>query len=238
MNPPLTLYCNCFQSNLNRYSQANQKNLLCGAADLDTATKNRLVLNNFYFDDTGNNISSMNRWLGDLTGLYWVWKNTKDEFVGTNQYRRYYDDTELSNLIYDDKTLYASLPIQFNNQSAHDQMIMAHGPAGINLLLTAAASNFISIKPYMIEDLKKINYLSPCNMFFAHRTIFDKICEVLFDIINELYDGSRHTLSWIQPPGQTRLLAFLAERILNIIYSNSRYFLGDVKIQTIGWNVK
>ena len=109
MNPLLTLYCNCFQSNLNRYSQANQKNLLCGASDLDTATKNRLVLNNFYFDDTGNNISSMNRWLGDLTGLYWVWKNTKDEFVGTNQYRRYYDDTELSNLIYDDKTLYASV---------------------------------------------------------------------------------------------------------------------------------
>ena len=54
----------------------------------------------------------------------------------------------------------------------------------------------------------------------------------------ENLDGSKYTLPWIQPLGQTRLLAFLAERILNIIYSNSRYFLGDVKIQTIGWNVK
>lgn len=238
MNPALTLYCNCFQDHLNRYSQSNQKNLLCGAATMDKATKNDLESKGFYFDDTGDSISVLNTWLGDLTGLYWVWKNTTDEFVGTNQYRRYYNDEQLSSLVYSDKTLYISRPFSFNHQSAYDQMIMAHGDPGIKLLSIASQSNNISIKPYMIDELKKINYLSPCNMFFAHRKVFDKICEILFEIIKELYEGSRYTLSWIQPDGQTRLLAFLAERILNIIYRYNNYFLGDVKIEPIGWNLK
>jgi hypothetical protein len=238
MNPSLTLYCNCFKDHLNRYSQTNQKNLLCGSANVDQSIKDELVLKGFYFDDTGDNISMMNVWLGDLTGLYWVWKNTKDEFVGTNQYRRYYDDTQLDNLHYDDKTLYISEPVGFNHQSAYDQMIMAHGDVGIKLLTAAASANNISIKPYMVEDLKKINYLSPCNMFFAQRNVFDKLCEILFEIIKELHEGSKYTLSCIQPDNQTRLLAFLAERILNIIYRYNRYFLGDVKIQPISWSVK
>lgn len=234
----LTLYCHCFKQNLNHHTQATQKNLMCGAHLLDASYKNQLTSKGFYFDDTHNNISHLNQWLGDLTGLYWIWKNTDDEFVGTNQYRRFYDDKALSTIVMDPNTLYISAPVGFGSMSAYDQMVMHHTEAGFNVLKVASLSNRVSIKPHMVDDIKKITYLSPCNMFFAHRDLFNKLCQILFEIMFELYEGSKYALPWVQPNGQTRMLAFLAERMLNMIYLNKDYFLGNTQIQSVNWNLR
>ena len=44
----------------------------------------------FTGDDTGDNISDKNRYFSELSGIYWVWKNTHSEIVGTCHYRRYF----------------------------------------------------------------------------------------------------------------------------------------------------
>ena len=42
-------------------------------------------------DDTGDNISAKNCYYGELTGVYWVWKNVRTEdHVGICHYRRYF----------------------------------------------------------------------------------------------------------------------------------------------------
>lgn len=42
-------------------------------------------------DDTGDNISDQNCYYGELTGVYWVWKNIRTEdYVGICHYRRYF----------------------------------------------------------------------------------------------------------------------------------------------------
>ncbi|WP_194777187.1 DUF4422 domain-containing protein [Pararhodonellum marinum] len=44
----------------------------------------------FVGDDSGKNISDKNRYFSELTGIYWVWKNTHQAVTGFCHYRRFY----------------------------------------------------------------------------------------------------------------------------------------------------
>lgn len=44
----------------------------------------------FVRDDTGENISAKNEFYSELTGIYWVWKNTRQDITGICHYRRYF----------------------------------------------------------------------------------------------------------------------------------------------------
>ena len=63
------------------------KPILVGASCLEPGQD----LPDYYLrDDTGYHISEHNVCLSELTGLYWVWKNREDEWVGLVHYRRFF----------------------------------------------------------------------------------------------------------------------------------------------------
>jgi len=45
---------------------------------------------NIQGDDEGDSISEKNSSFSELTGIYWAWKNTKQEITGSCHYRRYF----------------------------------------------------------------------------------------------------------------------------------------------------
>lgn len=213
---------------------------MCGSHYFDDSYRNELEEKGFYFDDTGDNISHLNPWLGDLTGLYWTWKNTNDEIVGTNQYRRLWSNEQISSLDFNEKSLYVAGAIDLG-RNLYDHFSDCHGEIGMLMLYEASHQKKIPFSFDELNILQRSNIISACNMFFAHRDVFDKVCSVLFDIIFELYHGCKYALPFIQYDNpqktkQTRMIAFLSERILTLMYHNPKKYFGDVEIIGVGWS--
>ena len=57
-------------------------------APVQTGSAQKEAWPGFLRDDVGDHISHLNRNFGELTGLYWVWKNTTEDKVGWCHYRR------------------------------------------------------------------------------------------------------------------------------------------------------
>jgi len=230
----ITLYCNCYGTKLNKQTQFNQKNLLCGSSFETEAYKNSLT--NFLFDDTGNNISNLNKVYGELTGLYWIWKNNTDQIVGTNQYRIFWDEQSLKKVKFDSNTIAVVKALNVNTAvrsnsitklSVYDHYSFCHGDMGLILLHGLCEFKKLKIKNHMIEELKHTNMLIPYNMFVANKELFDKTCEILFEILFEYYDSFHYLLDSIEKKyQQIRMIDYLTERLLNVIYKNAEYFYG------------
>ncbi len=218
------MYCYCHGENFPRHTQFQQKKLMCGAHKLESYERVYLEKKGFVFDDVGYNISNLNWTFGDLTGIYYIWKNTNHEFVGHNQYRRFWNEYTVYEL--DDNTLYYPAPTEFNGMSCAQQYVACHGEYGLDVLRHINTKYF---KQTHIDTLYKIDYINSCNMFFGHKVIYDKFCEVLFDIMFDVYAVAGTNLKEISGY-QSRMIAFLAERVMTSLIHNHRYFFGNTQM--------
>lgn len=238
----VTLYCLCYKDREYKNFQFNQKNIMCGSVNYDINYKKKIQQKNYILDEEGDNISYLNSFFGQLCGLYWSWKNDNSEWVGTNVYRLFWNNYELlskekkDNVIYIPKSLDIKDPI--NDQivgkkilNLYDQYIFYHGSVGLELLYKVSDT---SITPEMIDTLKKQDHIHPYNMFITNRKLYNKLCEILFEILFEFYNKYQYILSDIQKQqNQIRLIDYLSERILHIIYTHKSYFFTGIEFEEI-----
>lgn len=223
----LVMYCLCHNENFPRHSQFQQKKLMCNAHKLEDFERSYLKQKQFLFDDDGDNISNLNWTFGDLTGTYYVWKNTNHEFVGHNQYRRFWNETTIFEL--EENTLYHSSAWEFGNLSCAGQYIQCHQQDALNALSALETIAKKRFNKEHVHTLYQINHINACNMFFGHKLVYDKFCEVLFEIMFDVYHEAEHFIRKIVGYNQ-RMIAFLAERVMTSLIHNHKYFFGNTKM--------
>lgn len=204
---------------------------------LDKLPKNIIPLglgNNFFpnhwlNDSRGENISKLNKYFGEATGIYWVWKNLSQNFsdndwIGFCQYRRFW----LNNLFSTkQKKTFKSLnsqllknnneiflksdsvmiqPIIFKEDTIKSQFIKNYGDKILDDCVELL--NFKDRNDFKIY--LENNSLSICNMFITKPEFFFRYCDDMFKWIFECYDylNNKNLLD----DNKVRLPIFLVER--------------------------
>lgn len=211
----------------------------------------------FQGDNTGENISSMNPRLCELTAVYWAWKNLDAEYIGLTHYRRHFTAMTLpKRFLKRDKF---ELILKENELMDYIKNYDVLVPNKRKYYIESLRSHFIHL-PYTYEsDLrifeKTMKKMAPdyagaydtvmnrswahmFNMFIMKKDIFDKYCEWLFPILFEVdkkIDVSKYT------PMEARAAAYFGEFMLDIWLEKNLQRLREVGVMFMerqNWIVK
>lgn len=175
-------------------------------------------------DNTGDNISYKNANFCELTGLYWIWKNTHDKYKGLVHYRRYFGKNNLSSQItdiYSYEELVSMIDtadiivpyIEVLKQNAKDELLIDCCTLQIFNELERIIKNKYPHYTITFDEYFSQNRTVLFNMMFCKSELFDEYCSWLFDI---LFDLEQHINIENLNDYQKRLYGFLSERLLNI----------------------
>ena len=173
-------------------------------------------------DDTGDNISDKNPYFCELTGLYWAWKNLDCEYIGLVHYRRYFMKRFLGLKLHINKYHdFAEAmeeadillpPISILTKTVFNQYAEAH-----HIKDLIECGNIIDEKyPEYKNDFDAImngNQVYYFNMFCMKKSLCDRYCSWLFDILLEL--EKRIDISEYDTY-QKRVFGFLSERLFSV----------------------
>lgn len=182
-------------------------------------------------DNTGDNISEKNPHYCELTGLYWIWKNSIESVVGLVHYRRYFFDSPFSNHIMTEEEINKALltndviiaqrgytwfsTVEKNYCQKHTESDIELTRRAINELYPEYSASF--------EKVIKGNHYSQFNMMICRKEIFDSYCKWLFDVLGYVENNL------IVPLGdrtkyEQRVFGFLSERLLVVwLMNNPQY---------------
>lgn len=224
-NAPM-LYCCCIKERPARYKTSGPMvQMIAGATYLTEEERNHHA--GFAFDDEGENISCLNPWFGDLTVLYWAWKNTKDEYLGVCQYRRPWEDADLATS--EEGVLYVPPPAIFGN--IEQQYMDCHSIFNAPLFSRELAKQGkLPLSFEMVDQAWKQPLFYGCNMARGPKELFDKYCELVFATMMPFWEEHQQLCQSISGY-QQRSIAFAAERLITAIILNRDYFFGTGKLK-------
>lgn len=185
-------------------------------------------------DNTGDNISEKNKNYCELTGLYWLWKNTSDDYVGLIHYRRYFCCSLSSKKMMSERFVKGRLK-KFDiivprtyplYASVEDQYL----ECGFKKDLDITGDVIKELYPEYYSDY--VNVLKGtkiyfCNMFVAGRKVFDGYCKWLFDI---LFTLERRVDITGYTDFQQRIYGFISERLLAVYIIHNKLKAREVHL--------
>lgn len=182
----------------------------------------------YLVDNTGDNISVKNANYCELTGLYWIWKNTSDDYKGLVHYRRYFSNSLKANEILKERYILRALkkfdvilPFRYTmDKSLIDDYCEISGfkkdLESVREIILSKYPNYLNTYDNTMNNNKIYFY----NMIIARKNVFDNYCEWLFSILFEL-EKKVDLLGYNDY--QKRIYGFLSERLLNVYFDYNNY---------------
>lgn len=206
--------------------------LIHGGADITNIDSDEIG------DNSGENISIKNPMYNELTVIYWAWKNRRADIKGLCHYRRFFSSKRVnisSKYFLGEKQILRVLnhyDIILQEKSHYGKCSVAEGYCKENagtLQDIDIVRNSIQRKcpDYLntYDEIMNGYRLSYYNMFICKSNIFDQYCEWLFEILEDV--ERTHDIN-NRNGSQKRMLAFMAERLLNVWVSyqklNVKYY--------------
>ena len=171
-------------------------------------------LNGAIYDDEGDSISDRNKQFCELTALYWIWKNAKEDYVGLEHYRRFFTIPQNIAQVMSGNDVDVILPIPlYVAPSVEENYIFRHEPKVwedmMDVLRKQNELEYVAAKAFFAQGL-----YSPCNMLIARKEVFDHLCEWMFPILFSVAEQN----GLLEDRYQNRYPGFLSERLISFYF--------------------
>lgn len=184
-------------------------------------------------DNTGEHISEKNPHFCELTGLYWIWKNRREDYKGLVHYRRYFmqggqvlPEADIRRLLDDSDIILP--PREILRESAWKEFSLHSGHEHDLVLLREAVAAVDAAYLPSFDTVMAGNRLHLFNMLIAREEIFDAYCAWLFAVLFEL---EKHVDMTGYTPYEQRLYGFLSERLLNVWVAHNGLRVCTVRVK-------
>jgi len=197
------------------------------------------------YDNTNDNISYKNKEYCELTGMYWLWKNCNDKFIGICHYRRHFSSNE-KECVLKGKNIIGNNELTVLLEQ-YDIIV----PKGMSLMKGTVFSQYSKIhyirdlfllrdcisktNSDYIQSFEKVmnqSILHPFNMVITRKNIFDEYCNWLF---STLFDYESKIDISTYNNYQKRLYGFLAERLFTVwlFHNHNRFSIKEIDVVEI-----
>lgn len=182
----------------------------------------RWMLDNMIGDDTGDNISELNRYFCEMTGIYWAWKNYdklgNPDYIGLCHYRRLFAKEDVATFADYDITA----PFETNGNAVPSTEIWQtnHGTDDLDeaiSLLSAQYPQYADLAEPYLGQTQGYYY----NMFIMKKELFFEYCEKIFPVLFKIHqqmDYPRATYYNQRMPG------FVAERLTGLFITEKEKY--------------
>ena len=164
------------------------------------------------------NISSLNSQFCELTGLYWIWKNTTEDYVGLAHYRRHFLLPDNWIRLCDANNIDVILPVPlYVSPSVEQDYRIRHVSEDWDVLMDYFKNSLPDEYEQALEFFSE-NLYSPCNMLIARRDVLNELCQWLFSIVFTVYKriGDKTDAYQRRYPG------FMSERLISYFFTTRR----------------
>ena len=182
----------------------------------------------FAKDNTGDNISLKNSGYCELTGLYWAWKNLREDYIGLAHYRRHFSLHNTSDP-FDGVLKYSELAPMLGSirvflpkkrryyiENLYNHYKHTHYISQLDETRAIIAEKYPDYLPSFDRVVKRTwGYMF--NMMIMERGLVNEYCAWLFDILFEL--ESRVDSGKVNMPELTPFQARFYGRISEIIFN-------------------